>query len=308
MDESLHLQLPNLYVFQQVAKRGSFQAAADHLKLSRSAVSKKVAQLEEHLSQRLLQRSTRKLRLTESGESLLQATSTLEQLMLDAEQLRQDSQQQPLGSVKISSSTLIAQQFLLPVLPDLQAEYPRVMVELNVDDRQVDLIDTGVDIAVRVGHLPDSSLVARQIGIKTWGYFASPEYLRVHGEPSEPSHLRGHRCIVFRNPQMNANHWQFAVPTAQVEAIDSVQIDPAMTTDNGGTLVELAKLGLGIIRVDPLLIGPELARGELVPVLESWPHPDSAPIHLVCLGRKARSRAVDTVWQFLGARLSATLR
>lgn len=305
MEESLHLQLPNLYVFQQVAKRGSFQAAADHLKLSRSAVSKKVAQLEGHLSQRLLQRSTRKLRLTETGESLLKATATLEQLVLEAEQLRQDPQRQPLGSVKISSSTLITQRLLLPILPKLRAQLPGITLELNVDDRQIDLIDTGVDIAMRVGHLPSSSLVARQIGVKTWGYFASPAYLDVHGEPVDPSQLQNHQCLVFRSQQLNANHWQFVDSQVPAGAIESVLIEPAMTTDNGNTLVEMATMGLGIIQVDPLLIEPELKSGVLVPVLCRWQHPDSAPIHLVCLGRKARNRAVDAVWQFLAARLSS---
>lgn len=303
MDDSLHLQLPNLYVFQQVAKRGSFQAAADHLKLSRSAVSKKVAQLEDRLSQRLLQRSTRKLRLTESGESLLRATATLEQLVLNTEQIRQNREEQPKGSVKISSSTLITQRFLVPLLPELQAELPLVTTTINADDRQVDLIDTGVDIAVRVGHLPDSSLVARQIGEKTWGYFASPQYLERYGEPATPRQLLNHRCLVFQSQQLNADHWRFADPEGTDDVIETVAVTPAMTTDDGRTMVEMATLGLGVIRVDPLLIGEELASGVLVPVLPRWQHPDSVPIHLICLGRKARNRAVDAVWEFLGARL-----
>ncbi|QIL89057.1 LysR family transcriptional regulator [Microbulbifer sp. SH-1] len=304
MDEPLHLQLPNLYVFQQVAKRGSFQAAADHLQLSRSAVSKKVAQLEGHLSQRLLQRSTRKLRLTEIGESLLKATATLEQLVFDTEQLRLDQQQQPSGSVKISSSTLITQRLLLPILPALKTEFPRITLDLNIDDQQVDLIETGVDIAVRIGHLPDSSLVARQIGVKTWGYFASPAYLRLHGEPVDPSQLRDHQCLVFRSQQLNANHWPFVDPEAPAGAIESLLIEPAVTSDNASALVEMATMGLGIIQVDPLIIELELTSGALVPVLRRWRHPESAPIHLVCLGRKARNRSVDAVWEFLGERLS----
>lgn len=304
MSDSLHQQLPNLYIFQQVAKLGSFQAAADQLELSRSAVSKKVAQLEQHLNQRLLQRSTRKLRLTDSGETLLQATATLDQLLTAATKLQQARQQQPIGTVKISSSTLICERYLMPLLPELRRQLPHVVLELSLDDRVVDLIEQGIDIAVRVGHLPNSSLVARQIGVKSWGCFASPSYLQQHGEPTYPGQLKEHSCLVFRHQQLKMDHWQFSDPQDPTGAIQTETITPVLATDDGRALVEMAALGLGIIRADPLLVQPELNQGQLVPVLQRWQHPDTSPIHLVCLGHKARNRAADAVWQFLGERLT----
>ncbi|MCG8520428.1 MAG: LysR substrate-binding domain-containing protein [Pseudomonadales bacterium] len=302
MNDSLHQQLPNLYLFQQVAKYGSFQAAAEHMALSRSAVSKKVAQLERHLNQRLLQRSTRKLRLTEHGEALLKATASLDQLLHDTATLKAQ-QQQPNGTVTISCSTLIAQNYLMPLLPELRQRFPEVTLALNLEDRVVDLIEQGVDIAVRVGHLPDSSLVARRIGTKTWGCFASPDYLQRHGKPDTPAQLQEHACLVFQHRQLTMDHWQFQVPGNPNNPIQSTQVSPALATDDGRALVVMATLGLGIIRVDPLLIQPELTQGKLLPVLEHWQHPDPVPIHLICLGPKARNRAADVIWHALAESL-----
>ncbi|MDO3381495.1 LysR family transcriptional regulator [Gilvimarinus algae] len=303
MSELLHQQLPNVYVFHQVARLGSFQAAAEYLNLTRSAVSKKVAQLEQHLNQRLLQRSTRQLRLTEAGQTLLGTTGALEQLLASTARLRHTAQQTPAGTVKISSSTLIGERYLLPLLPALQERYPQVVIDINLDDRVVNLIELGIDIAIRVGQLPDSSLVARKVGEKSWGCYASPAYIERRGEPAVPAELSEHQCLVFRHQQLCMDHWSFA----QEGAITSVKVTPAMATDDGRTLIAMAGLGMGIVRVDPLLIQPELASGTLVPILSRWQHPDRSPIHLVCLGREARSPAVEAVWQYLAQHLSQTM-
>ena len=178
------------------------------------------------------------------------------------------------------------------------------MIEVNLDERVVDLIELGIDIALRVGQLPDSSLVARQIGTKSWACFASPDYLQNAPKLACPSDLHAHHCLIFRHQKLAMDHWHFRAPSGEVE---SLHITPATAAD-GRTLVELVCMGMGVIRVDPLLIKPELKAGLLVPVLNQWHHPDASPIHLVCLAKEARSRAVNEVWQYLSQQLSQALQ
>ncbi|WP_211164229.1 LysR family transcriptional regulator [Shewanella salipaludis] len=300
----LHQHLPHLYVFRLVASLGSFQAAATELALPRSSVSKKVMQLEQYMEQRLLQRSTRQLRLTEAGLSLLEATQGLTALLDNTEQLRLQQQHKPIGRVKISSSTLLGQRFLLPRVAELRRRYPEVTIDLSLDDSVVDLIATGVDLALRVGHLPDSSLIARRVGQKSWAWVASPGYLQQHGTPATPDDLKQHQCIVFKNRDVALNHWSFADEHGRIE---TQVVEEAIAVDDGRTLVELACMDQGIVMLDLLLVQRELALGLLQPILGNWQHPETSPIHLLCLGKAARSKAVDCVWQALVPWLQADL-
>lgn len=290
----LHQHLAHLYVFRLVAELGSFQAAATRLSLPRSSVSKKVMQLESFTGQRLLQRSTRQLRLTDAGSALLEASQSMGELLEKTEQLLISQQEDAVGRVRISSSTLLAQRYLLPRIAELKQHYPGIIIDLSLNDAVIDLIAEGIDIAVRIGHLPDSSLVARRIGMKHWGWMASPEYLEHYGEPLHPDQLRQHQCIVFRNSHVHLNHWPF---TGSDGAIHNIQVEETLTTDDARTLVELACMGQGIIMADPALVQAELQQGKLKAVLTHWKHPDTQPIHLVCLGKTARSKAVEVVWQ-----------
>ncbi|MDO6746180.1 LysR family transcriptional regulator [Gilvimarinus sp. 1_MG-2023] len=296
----LHQHLPQLYVFTQVASLGSFQAAASALQLPRSSVSKKVTQLEQALGQRLLQRSTRQLSLTDEGANLLTAAEALQGVLETAAKLKRAPETEPAGRVKISSSTLIGERYLLPLVPELKRRFPKVALELNITDELVDLIGQRVDIAVRVGRLPNSSLVAKKIGEKSWRCYAAPEYLARAQRITHPQDLTQHPCLIFKNSQFAMNHWTFACSEGDTV---SVAITDAICADDGRSLAALAAMGLGVVFVDPLLIQPEIAAGQLVPVLEQWRHPEASPIHLVCLGRQARSRAVDAVWHYLGVEM-----
>lgn len=292
----LHQYLPQLYVFKRVVELGSFQAAANELDLPRSSISKKVSQLEAALSQRLLQRSTRQLQLTDEGAALLGAAAALDGVISQTARLKNASAAEPTGRVKISSSTLIGERYLLPLVPALRKALPKIALELNITDEVVDLMANRVDIAVRVGHLPDSSLVAKKIGQKSWACFAAPSYLAKCKAPSRPQALSEHPCLIFKNSQFAMDHWTFCNSAGDTV---NVAINESICSDDGRTLLSLAVMGQGIVFVDPLLIQPELASGELVPVLPEWCHPQASPIHLVCLGREARGRAVDAVWRYL---------
>ncbi|MBT1065884.1 LysR family transcriptional regulator [Bowmanella sp. Y26] len=289
-----YLNLPLLHVFHLVAEHGSFQAAANELNLPRSSVSKKIRQLEEFVGQPLLKRSTRHLHLTDIGRNLLSGTGELHAVLTNLHSLKEEALDSPKGKVKISASVLMGQRFLVPLLAALRQTYPEIELELSLDDRTVDLLEQKVDIAIRIGQLPDSSLIARQIGTKRWGWFASPDYLAMHGTPLSPAELEQHECLVFAGSTYRFNFWPFQHPTGHTETIE---VKPAIQTDNSRVLVDMACAGLGIVMVDPMFIATECREGKLVPVLTEWQHPDSSPIHLLCLGQ--RSKAAQAVWQFL---------
>lgn len=301
---ALHSQLPQLYVFRLVAELGSFQAAATQLDLPRSSISKKVTQLEHLMGQRLLQRSTRQLRLTDDGRALLAATQQLDEVLAKANSLKNAQQGEPTGRVKISSSTLIGERFLLPCIGHIRAKYPKIQFDFNITDTVVDMIAQGIDIALRVGRLPDSSLVAKKLGEKSWHCFASPNYLKRHAAPRNPTELKAHTALVFKNGNFAMDHWRFQNAAGE---ITEIKLDNFLGADNGRALLELATQGCGIVFVDPLLIREEIKTGHLVQVMSDWHHPDIMPIHLVCLGKNARSAAVEAVWSELTDRLPKLL-
>jgi len=294
----LYHNVPLLHVFHAVVACGSFQGAAEQLKLPRSSVSKKVRQLEDLVGQPLLMRSTRQLHITDVGQDLVTQTQHLSDVLSNMGQVIEATQGQVRGSVKLSASVLMGQRFVLPLLHDLQSRFPEVVLDLNLDDDNVDLLANRVDIAIRVGHLPDSTLIARQLGQKKWGWFASPKYLAARGEPENPQALTLHNCLVFTNRRVTMNHWPFKDQHGDTH---TVEVSGSVTTDNSRALVDMASAGLGIVMVDPLFIRHELQQGALVPILTQWQHPDTSPIHLLCLGQ--RSRAAQAVWQFLLERL-----
>lgn len=286
--------LPLLHIFHRVVALGSFQAAAQQLNLPRSSVSKKIVQLEHSVGQPLLLRSTRRLHLTDAGRDLLANTVQLHGVVESLESAIQTLQSVPQGRVKVSASVLMGQGYLVPLLAELRRQFPRIALDLNLDDRNVDLIANEVDIAIRVGHLPDSSLIARQIGQKRWGWFASDDYLSARGEPLVPGDLSQHECLVYGSAAWSMSHWPF-----QNEAGETLTLDvlPAYRVDNSRVLVDMACAGLGVIMADPIFIRQELAMKQLRPILTQWSHPDSSPIHLVCLRQK--SKAAQAVWQYL---------
>jgi DNA-binding transcriptional LysR family regulator len=294
--DNLHNYLTHLYLFQKVAELGSFQAAATFMNLPRSSVSKKIRQLENHVNQRLILRSTRQLKLTNAGEALLIASRPLTSVLENSHKIVEHYDEIPSGKVKISSSSLIGTHFLLPLLNNIRQDYPNISLELCLSDNYVDLITEKVDIAIRIGHLPDSSLVAREIGTKRWGWFASEGYLAKYGTPSHPDELHNHQCIIFKNNSVNLNYWSFKNTD---ETIQNKSINSHITTDNSIALVEMACLGLGIIMIDPLFVQSKIQEKTLLPILTDWQHNQTQPINLVCLGRDNRSRATVCIWESL---------
>ncbi|MBW3696415.1 LysR family transcriptional regulator [Vibrio sp. T187] len=291
-----HKVLPYLVVFRLVAKLGSFQAAANQLQLPRPSVSKKIAQLENMMGQRLIQRTTRKLALTESGENLLRVTDTLPSLMNSVDEFISQQQIEPSGVVKISCSTLIGHRYLLQHIKTLIQRFPDVQLDLSFDDNNVDLLDDKIDIAIRIGHLPDSPMVARTIGYKSWCFVTSPEYLHTAPMPIHPREFIHHQCLVFKNKTHVHDCWPFK---SEINTVESVQVERTLTSDDARALVEMLKDGLGIAMIDPNFIEHEIKSGELVKILPDYCIEDTVPIQLVCLGKSTRTKASKVIWEEL---------
>ena len=300
----LHNHLSHLYLFYNVARLGSFQAVATKYNLPRSSVSKKIQQLEEQVGQRLIQRSTRKLSLTDAGRDLLAASASLSKVVESSQRVIEKHESTLSGTVKISCTVLIGEKYLLPLMHLLREEYPAISLELYFNDDPVDLLAQEIDIAIRIGHLPDSSLMARKICDKRLGWFASPDYLKKHGTPVTPDDLTEHQCIIFKNQSITLDHWSFKQDNGD---IIKVRAQNNIATDNGHALVEMARLGLGVIMIDAILIKDNIQNGSLVPILTDWQYPDTLPINLVCLGRNYRSRASTTIWEALFKHLQKAL-
>jgi len=283
---------------------GSFQAVATKYNLPRSSVSKKIQQLEQQVGQRLIQRSTRKLSLTDAGRDLLAASASLPHVLASSQRAIEKHQSTLSGTVKISCTVIIGEKYILPLMHTLREAYPAISLELYFSDDQVDLLAQEIDIAIRIGHLPDSSLMARKICDKHLAWYASPHYLQQHGTPSVPDDLTQHQCVIFKNQSITLDHWPFKQKNGD---IIKVRAQHTIATDNGNALVEMARIGLGVIMIDPLLIKEDIKKGTLVPILTDWQHPDTSPINLVCLGRNYRSRASTTIWEALFTQLQQAL-
>ncbi len=255
--------LNQMLVFAGVVREGSFTAAARSLDQPKSTVSKRVAELEARLGVRLLHRSTRRVRLTEEGAAYYERCRRVVHEAEDADRAVRDHDGAPRGLVRMTAPAATA-GFLAPIAERFLRAHPGVSLELQLLDRQVDLIQEGFDLAIRAGPMRDSSLVARRLGASERCLVASPAYLAAHGTPRHPRDLRTHECI--RN-EAGAVAWRFergrrklAVPVAGRYVVSSSQLAR-----------EGALVGLGIASVPRFTATADLAAGRLVAVLPDWP-------------------------------------
>lgn len=253
-------------VFVSVVKQGGFSAAARALGVSKSAVSKRINQLESHLGVRLLHRTTRKLSLTEAGQRYYEHAVRALEASIQAEEAVTELQGEPQGKLRISSPMSFGRLHVAPLIPDLIKRYPGLQVELMMDDRNVDLVAEGFDIAIRSGHLTDSSLIARRLAPLRQVICASTEYIERVGMPDSPAELGEHNCILFTYAS-DDNEWRL-----QKEGHDEekVVVSGNYTVNNSEALLEALKKGLGIGRLPTFVAGPELKSGGLIPLFENY--------------------------------------
>ena len=265
-------RLAALEAFVRVAECGSFSKAADRLHSSKSVVSRQVSALETELGARLLHRTTRALTLTEAGRSYFERAARILADLAEASASVGQLQAAPRGRLRVSAPMSFGYLHLAPALPDFLDRYPDVELELVMNDRSVDLVDEGFDMAVRIGTLEDSSLVARKLAPMRRTVFASPAYLQARGTPASPDDLKAHECLCYSNLGPS-QEWRFVRPDGRPWP---VEVHGRLHANNGDALRAAALRGFGLAVLPSFFVGRDLQSGALVSVLEEFMPQDSA--------------------------------
>lgn len=287
-------------VFCRVVEHGSFAAAAQDLGLTPSAVSKIVSRTEDRLGVRLLTRTTRRLALTAEGETYLAHARTILDAIEDAESEVMRSSRRPSGLLRVTAATTVAKYLIAPILPAFLARHPEIEIDLNVSDQIVDVVGERIDVALRTGHLGNSTLVARKVAEFSRTICASPAYLERHGVPKTPADLHGHNCLSL-SVYPNHRHWPFLSPDGTTE----LTVHGDFTCDSADVLHEMAREGLGIIRLADFLVRDDIAQGTLVPLLAGTYADDAFPISAVTPPGRLRAPRVKVFVNFLAEHLGA---
>ncbi len=258
--------LPYLETFSAVVENGSFTAAADALGISKPVVSKQVSQLERHLGVQLLQRTTRRLRLTQAGEVFASYSHRIMSDVREAEQSVLPLQSEPQGRLRISAPESLATSLLPEVLLSFQQQFPRIELDIHISGRLVDLVEEGIDVALRVGELEDSSLIARLLMPCGFHACASPGYLKKHGTPKQPGELETHNCMIYSQAP-HPDNWLFR--DEQGKSI-SIKVKGNLRSDTGHMLMNAALNGNGIFIGPTFMIARALEEGQLETILDDY--------------------------------------
>jgi DNA-binding transcriptional LysR family regulator len=292
-------RVTSMQVFVKVATLGSFSAAGRALGLSQTMVTKHVAALEVRLGIKLLHRSTRKLVLTEGGRSFLAACERILAEIEEAEVSASLDRVEPRGILRLNVPLTFGFREIAPALADLARLYPSVIVDLGLADRYVDLIDEGWDLAIRIGRLQDSSLVARRLAPCRIVVCGAKSYFERHGIPLAPEDLAGHNCLGYTLPTAaSASRWIFGRDGATV-----VPVSGNLRANNGDALLAAAITGQGIIYQPTFLVGDSLRDGSLIRILPEWEIPELGVYAVLPSGRHAPAK-VRVVIDFLAARFA----
>jgi DNA-binding transcriptional LysR family regulator len=280
--------------FVRVVEAQGFSAAAPALGLTPSAVSKLVTRLETRLGVRLLQRTTRALHLTAEGEAFYEQARRIVGEIAALEAELTDRRGAAQGLLRVTTSLAFSTHQLAPVIGEFLERYPDVQLELIPTDRVVDLVEEGVDIAIRVGRLADSSFMARKIGEDVRLVCAAPAYLARHGRPQRPEELVQHNCIVSRD-RAHLNRWQFRIDGQ----IREVEVKGRIAVSDGEAQLRLALQGLGIVRLTRLTVAGAIRSGELVSLLKDCSAEEPVPIHAVYPHRRHLAPKVTAFADFI---------
>lgn len=291
---------PALLAFAKIVSCGSLSAAARELDVPVSVVSKRLSLLETSLGTRLLQRTTRRQVLTEEGALFHARVLRILDEVAQAEAVLQQRREGVEGLLRVTAPGELGRRWIVPVAAAFQERHPRVTLQLDLSDKVVDLIDHGVDMAVRYGALADSSLVARELAPNYRVLCASPAYLERHGEPRVPEDLAAHRCIVIGDQRRT--DWRFDGADKAV-----VRVEASALTNDGGAAHQLALEGAGIALKSIWDVGDDLLAGRLARVLPGHAIA-AAPLHAVYPHRRNLAPKVEAFVAFLRERLEAAWR
>ncbi len=291
----------DLQAFVAVVEAGSFTAAADRLNVAKSVISRRVSALEERLGVQLLRRTTRVLNLTETGGSFYEHSARILADLEEAEAAVQQEHGELRGTLRVALPLSFGVRHMCKPIAAFAKRHPKVEFDLDLNDRRVDLVEEGVDVALRIGHLQDSSHIARRLFDARAVVCASPHYLGVHGTPRTPEELPDHDCLVYSHLR-DPDRWAY---TDKDGTRRSVQVEPRMSAGSGDFLANAAAHGLGIV-IQPTFIAAEsIRRGVLVPILTDYEWPVT-PAYAIYPPTRHLSYRVRAFIDFLAERFSGT--
>ena len=286
-------------VFAKVVEQGSFARAAERLSISASACSRQVAELEAHLGSRLLNRTTRRLSLTEIGQGFYERCVQLLADLGEAEQAAAETAARPRGTLRLTTSINFGVRHVSPAIGAFLAKYPEVKFDVSLSDRIVDLVEEGYDLAIRIGSAGGETVVARKLGEARMVACASPAYLKAHGAPRTPEDLARHRCLTYEYMPVR-NVWPFRGKDGREHA---VRVSGPLHSNNGDLLAAAAVAGVGIAYEPEFILGPDLKAGRLVPILSAYSSP-LGPIYAAYPSRRYLSAKVRAFVDFLAERFA----
>ena len=259
--------LNDTLTFVKVVEERSFTAAARVLRLPKTTVSRKVRELEQRLGAQLLHRTTRRLGLTEAGAVYFQRCKKIAQALIDAETTVGQLQGKPRGTLRITSYSSLMLSLIAPLLGEFRTLYPDVRVDLILSHLTLDLVGEEIDLALRLGPLPDSSMTARRLAVVPNRIYASKDYLARHGEPKHPDELRQHFALATRVAQRDSG---YAWPMSDGGALEYYEINPVILADDPEVLKEPLFAGAGLMMATDMIMERHAAEGLVWPVLPGW--------------------------------------
>lgn len=293
--------LTGMAVFARVVEEGGFSKAAQTLGLSKSAVSKQVSRLEDRLGVRLLNRTTRRLSLTEAGTAFYEGCRQVVSDAEAAEAAVSHLASAPRGVLRVNAPMSFGQLHVAPALPDFMARYPELAIDLQLNDRTVDVVEEGFDMAIRIGELPDSSLIARRLAPMRRAAAAAPAYLDRHGRLAHPRDLEAHECLIYSYLAWG-REWRFDGEGGEVR----VPVSGRVEINNGDALLAAARRGAGIVMLPTFLVGDDLRAGRLEPVLADWSPTQRGAVYAVFPASRNLLPKVRVFVDFLAERFGPT--
>ena len=284
-------------VFAKVVEQGSFARAAERLAMSTSAISRHVADLEAHLETRLLNRTTRRLSLTETGQAFFERCVQLLADLEEAEEAVSSAAVVPRGTLKLTCSISFGVRHLAAAIAEFARRHPQLRFDVELSDRTVDIVDEGIDLAIRIGEIGSRSLIARKIGVSQLVCCAAPSYLASHPAPKVPADLASHACLSYEySPERNV--WRFRDRRGNEH---EVRIAGPAHANNGQMLCALAVAGMGIHLEPDFIVAPDVRTGRLVTLLPDF-MPPAIDIYAAYPSRRHLSMKVRAFVDFLLAR------
>lgn len=294
-------RLDAMSVLLAVVDEGNLSAAARKLRSPLATVSRKVSELEAHLRTKLLVRSSRRVSLTEAGRAYVEASRRILEQVSEAERTAAGEYAAPKGELTVTAPVVFGRLHVLPVVVDFLKAYPEIDLRLMLADRVVNIVDSHVDLAVRIGDLPDSGLHASRLGAIRRVMCASPAYLAERGRPQRPEELEGHACITFEGLS-TVRAYRFRTPKGEI----SVPIHSRLTVNTAEAAIDAAIAGLGVTRVLSYQIVAAERAGLIETVLREY-EPEPWPVHLVYLGQGLLPLKLRAFLDFAAPRLKARL-